>query len=139
MQDFYSEEDAQKKVLTSKVSDNVLLNIVNMVNYEEVTLSMTLFCNGIVIGGDVISGKEYFSTMADLTKDKSQQISELYQEVGATFYNEMDEAKDQIPLNYIHMKNVVLHNGGQLTPFNGGLIRLSIDEIDGHMIGRPTK
>ncbi|KAA5947433.1 hypothetical protein F1543_01715 [Enterobacter cloacae] len=139
MQDFYSEEDVQQKVLTSKVRDNVLLNIVNMVNYDEVTLSMILFCKGIVIGGDVISGKEYFSTMADLTKDKSQQISELYQEVGATFYNEMDEAKEQIPLNYIHMKNVVLHNGGQLTPFNGGLIRLSIDEIDGHIIGRPTK
>lgn len=139
MQDFYSEEDNQQKVLTSKVRDNVLLNIVNMVNYEEVTLSMILFCNGIVIGGDVISGKEYFSTMADLTKDKCQPISELYQEVGATFYNEMDEAKEQIPLNYIHMKNVVLHNGGQLTPFNGGLIRLSIDEIDGHIIGRPTK
>lgn len=139
MQDFYSEDDVQQKVLTSKVRDNVLLNIVNMVNYDEVTLGMTLFCNGIVIGGDVISGKEYFSTMADLTKDKSQQISELYQEVGATFYNETDEAKEQIPLNYIHMKNVVLHSGGQLTPFNGGLIRLSIDEIDGHIIGRPTK
>ncbi|HDC4621155.1 hypothetical protein [Enterobacter asburiae] len=139
MQDFYAEEDEKQRVLTSKVCDNVLLNIVNMVNYEEVNLGMTLFCKGIVIGGDVISGKEYFSTMADLTKDKSQQISELYQEVGATFYNEMDEAKDQIPLNYIHMKNVVLHDGGQLTPFNGGLIRLCIDEIDGHIIGRPTK
>lgn len=139
MQDFYEEENDRQEVLTSKIRDNVLLNIVNMVNYEKINLSMTLFCKGTVIGGDVISGKEYFASMVELTEQKSSDLSGLYQEVSGNFYTEMDQEKAQIPLNYIHMKNVVLNYGGRLTPLEGGFLRLSIDEIDGHIVGRLSK
>ena len=139
MQEFYSENDDRQEVVASKVRDNLILNIVNMVNYEKLNLGMTLFCKGLVIGGDVISGKEYLETMAELTKEKSSLLSKLYEDVGNAFYNELDEDKKHIPVNYIHMKNVVLYDAGQLNPLSGGLIRIRIDEIDGHIIGRPTK
>lgn len=139
MLDSATEGKGLEEVIASKVSDNVILNIVNMVNYGQVNLDMTLFCKGTVIAGDVISGKEYFTTMAESLSERSSQVSQFYTGVCNEFYEAKASDYDPIPLNYIHLKNVSVKGGNtSFAPFEGGLLRMRIDEIDGHMIGRAS-
>lgn len=134
MFEFTEDERNLQEVISSKVRDNVLLNIVHLVNTGEITLGITLFCKGTVIAGDVIPGNEYFSMMADECAEKSTVLEKLYTDVGKEFYSQ-----EEPPLNYIHLKNVMVKGAGaDFSPFNNGLLRMRIDEIDGHIVGRPS-
>lgn len=135
MLEFTTGDENVQEVITSKVRDNVILNIVHLVNVEAViNVDLTLFCKGLVIAGDVISGKEYCSSMAASLDGKSAHLQKLYIDIGEKFYSQ-----DEPPLNYIHLKNVVVKGADQnLTPFKNGLLRMRIDEIDAHMVGRPN-
>ncbi|TXU20367.1 hypothetical protein D4N02_25000 [Klebsiella pneumoniae] len=134
MLEIIEDESDAKEIISSKVRDNVILHIVNLVNNGEITLGITLFCKGTVIAGDVIPGSEYFSSMSESCAGKSSILQKLYTDIGCQFYG-----KDPHPLNYIHLKNVVVKGAGStLTPFEGGLLRMRIDEIDGHIVGRPS-
>lgn len=142
MLDFVASEDAQE-VIASKVRDNVILNLVNMVNIDSVSVGITIFCKGTIISGDVISGKEYFESMAEAvqsmhsTQSKKEELSALYLEISRDIYSVNAEQNTHIPLNYMHMKNVVVKGTNEsFTTFIGSMLRVRIDEIDGHMIGR---
>lgn len=128
------DEDVQE-VISSKFSDNLILNIVHLVNIEAITdVELTLFCKGSVIAGEVISGKEFFSSMAANFEGKSSLLQKLYSDVGEEFYN-----TDEPPINYIHLKNVSVKGTNEsFTKFNGGFLRMRIDEIDGHLFGSPS-
>ncbi|QGW17594.1 MULTISPECIES: hypothetical protein [Leclercia] len=135
MLEFNGNDREVQEVVASKVRDNVLLNIVHLTNLDEISVGLTLFCKGTVISGDVISGKEYFASMVENCKGEA--LKNLYSEIGKTFY-EMDPAKgNEPPLNYIHLKKVAVQGSdSEFTPFLGGLLRMRIDEIDGHLLGR---
>ncbi|MDG0003043.1 hypothetical protein [Klebsiella pneumoniae] len=49
MLEIIEDESDAKEVISSKVRDNVILHIVNLVNNGEITLGITLFCKGTVI------------------------------------------------------------------------------------------
>lgn len=134
MLEFTVDAKEQQEVISSKVKDNVLMNIVHLVNINAIAdVDLTLFCKGSVIAGDVVSGEDFFSSMAAGLEGKSATLQKLYTDIREMFYS-----KDEHPLNYIHLKNVAVKNAdGTFTPFNGGLLRMRIDEIDAHMLGRP--
>ncbi|HEN4876796.1 TPA: hypothetical protein U6I29_004617, partial [Klebsiella pneumoniae] len=48
MLEIIEDESDAKEVISSKVRDNVILHIVNLVNNGEITLGITLFCKGTV-------------------------------------------------------------------------------------------
>ncbi|MEQ4450964.1 hypothetical protein ABNT06_05945 [Kosakonia sacchari] len=135
MHEFIRDDEDLQEVISSKVSDNLILNIVHLVNIEAITdIDLTLFCKGAIITGEVISGKEYFSSMSAKFEGKSSVLQKLYADVGEEFYS-----KDEPPVNYIHLKNVAVKDTNEsFTKINGGFLRMRIDEIDGHLFGSPS-
>lgn len=120
-----------------KTIDADLSFLVNIANNQNVWTGVTLFSKGFIITGIVISGKEYYNTVAD--SFAKNEIGNLYgdyfRKVAVEAYSN-DENNKLIPANFIHLKDVKISAGnGGLQPIKNGYLRLKLEEIDGHMIG----
>ncbi|EOX6878750.1 gas vesicle accessory protein GvpU [Enterobacter roggenkampii] len=128
----------KQEIIASKTSDNVILNMVELVNNNIVEISITLLVKGSWISGDLISGKEYFELLSNEINDERKVLKDLYKQISEEIYSKGDDENKVIPLNYLHMKNIsLLSDTGKISQVNGGFLRVNIQEIDGHMLGRP--
>lgn len=103
-------------------------------------VSITLFLSGVVVTGNLISGKQYYESIASDIKgsggESAEIIAKYFSEVGEAVYGLNDEA-DAPPTNFIHLNEVSLLKGdGNMFNFSNGLLRVKIEEIDGIIIGR---
>lgn len=128
----------KQEVISSKICDNVILNMVDLVNNNLVEVSLTLLVKGSWISGDLISGKEYFELLSKEINKERQILKDFYQQVGSEIYSKGNDENKVLPLNYLHMKNVsIISDSARVSPVDGGFLRIHIQEIDGHMLGRP--
>ncbi|GLR11010.1 gas vesicle protein [Mixta theicola] len=133
-----SEGGEVKNVVASKMRDMDLVYLTNIVNAVGGSFGITLFLKGTVISGLMISGKEYYSTLAEnlaLVGDVGENLAQHFSRVADDVYTPVSES-ESIPANFIHMKDVKIKSGtGEFDEMQNALLRLKIEEIDGHIVG----
>ncbi|EIV2907035.1 gas vesicle protein [Citrobacter braakii] len=138
-----SKDNEIDNVIATKMRDADLVFLAQIANNINFGMGVTLFCKGALITGTTISGKEYYESVATLFGPKSSEevsIADYFSNTAVNVYTEKKDTPDyEIPLNFIHLKNVAFISGnGQFIPYNGAFLRLKIEEIDGHIIGVAT-
>ncbi|URQ59501.1 gas vesicle protein [Pantoea alhagi] len=133
-----SEDREVKNVVASKMRDMDLVYLANIVNAVGGSFGITLFLKGTVISGLMISGKEYYSTLAEnlaQVGDIGENLAEHFARVADDVYTPVSES-ESIPANFIHMKDLRIKSGnGEFDEMHNALLRLKIEEIDGHIVG----
>lgn len=138
-----SKDNEIENVLARKMRDADLVFLAQIANNINFGMGITLFCKGTLITGTTISGKEYYESVAASFGPQSSgegSIADYFSKTAENVYTEKKDTPDyEIPLNFIHLKNVAFSSGnGQFIPYNGAFLRLKIEEIDGHIIGAAT-
>lgn len=133
-------ENEYSEVIAHKTCDNDLLFLVGIAN-KGISVGVTLLSKGLLISGNLMSGKEYYSSISESFKNNSTNselgsaISTYFLETGEAHYAITDENKE-IPLNFLHLKNFsVYRDNGSTIDFSGAFFRLKIEEVDGFFIG----
>lgn len=110
-----------------------------------VGLGVTLFVNGAVITGDLISSEAYFNQFADQYEsvfaqtdvaEESRKIADVYRVMAE---NAADEWKDgnSVPIGYLHLANARIFTPGRPPePDNGILWRGRITTVSGFSLGK---
>lgn len=133
-----SEDRTVKNVVASKMRDMDLVYLTNIVNAVGGSFGITLFLKGSVISGLMISGKEYYATLAERLAevgDVGENLAQHFLQVADDVYTHAAE-NESIPANFIHMKEVKIKSGsGEFSEMSDALLRLKIEEIDGHIVG----
>lgn len=133
-----SEDRAVKNVVASKMRDMDLVYLTNIVNAVGGSFGITLFLKGTIISGLMISGQEYYSTLAERLAqvgDVGENLAQHFLQVADDVYTNAAE-NESIPANFIHMKEVQVRAGsGEFSQMTDALLRLKIEEIDGHIVG----
>lgn len=132
-----------KQDIPQNITDSALLHLVNLANHE-ISIGVTLFLQGTVIYGDLMSGYEYCQQTASNIRSGGGDSGTEVRELTASFYDEL--AKDYktggdnvIPLNFLHLKNPAhLRGDGSRMAVNGGLFRVAIDKVSGFSVGKPS-
>lgn len=144
-----SEPNEEPSVVARKLSDFDLSVFANLVNHTEVGVGLTLLVGGTLISGTLISGKKYYAALQErfssyspdsygsVLKEHFSNCYEVYAPENITEGSDTADANQtEIPLNFIHLEDVSLQGGnGGFTAINGALLRLKIEEIDGHIFG----
>lgn len=134
-----SEDNMINEVLSRKVVDADLDFLVEIANKLGSFTGVTLFSKGLVITGVIISGKEYYESVANSFKpDREGNIGlgAYFRKVGANAYTDDEDEDKSFPSNFMHLKDVkILTGNGNFSPLNNAFLRLKIEEIDGHIIG----
>lgn len=133
-----SEDSAVKNVVASKMRDMDLVYLTNIVNAVGGSFGITLFLKGSIVSGLMISGQEYYATLAERLAqvgDVGENLAQHFLQVADDVYTNVAEI-ESIPANFIHMKDVQVRAGnGEFSAMNDALLRLKIEEIDGHIVG----
>ena len=129
-----------KSVFSMKLCDTDLLKFADNANKYNLGVGITLLCKGIVLSGITISGKEYYESVANSygsAKDDTYSFANYFLNAAKERYNFEDE--QDIPISFIHLRNVSMHSGnGVFKPLNGAYLRLKIEEIDGYIFGQSS-
>jgi hypothetical protein len=136
-------------------ADFVLQAIVALTNNTAIELGITLCVGGIVVSGQLTSGKRYFEGIASEALQASgpadqavvrQAISDYLGNFGKVIYGraeseeqlgiEGDEAIKRVP-GFIHLRDArFFHNSGQPMPANRGIWwRGRLSAVDGFSLG----
>ena len=131
--------------------DFLLRALVDLANKTGMEIGMTLSVGGVLVSGNLASGKTYFKEIAAETlqatgdaKDSgiNQSLSDYFANWGKLIYEQPenedqsnDEAMSQP--NYIHLRNAkFVHNSGKSMPSNRGIWwRGRLSAIDGFSLG----
>lgn len=129
-------------VISQTQKDNALCRLVYIAN-AGAGIGITLMVEGQVVYGDLMSGKDYCQAMHDcLTSANGPvEINELmangFKEMGEEYYS--TEHLNEIPLNYLHLRNVAYLKGdGGLLIVNGSPLRVAIEKVSAFAVGRPS-
>lgn len=137
-----SDEKEIQEVYSRTTRDSNLIFLVNTVNKFDFEMGITIFVKGSVITGQLISGLKYHRYIeASLASagTAGEALSGYFKQTAENLYtptkNENGEYND-IPCNYIHLNNVSIQTGnGGFNKMNNAYLRISLEEIDGHIIG----
>lgn len=133
-----SDEIEIGEVVAYKVKDEDLLFLNSIVNKFDYGIGVTLFSNGSVTTGTLISGKQYYSFVAERLKEAGsvgESLAQFFENKGATSYTS-DDPDFLYPNNFLHLENVhIRQDNGRMAALNNAMLRIKIEEIDGHMIG----
>lgn len=133
-----SQESKIQEVISHKARDNDLLYLVRMANIG-VSVGITLFTKGSIITGVLMSGKNYYETIGSKMADAGEygvQLAEYYTRNGKELYTPSDDPDKEIPLNFLHLKEIsVLNGAGNFIKIKDVCLRIKIEEIDGHYVG----
>jgi hypothetical protein len=109
----------------------LLRALITDVNKNKLSTPILINLYGVIISGDLISGKEYF----DLLKKNGTDLSDL-----ASVYSSIYDGKTVETENpqFIHLKNVTFHNTGfpNIVNKEQALWRGRIDSVDGYILGK---
>ncbi|HGA3039271.1 TPA: gas vesicle protein [Serratia marcescens] len=137
-----SDKKEIQEVYSHTQRDSNLTYLVTTVNRLDFEMGITLFVKGSVITGQLISGLKYHRYIENSLASAGvvgEALSGYFKQTAENLYaptkNENDEYND-IPCNFIHLNNVSIQNGnGGFNKINNAYLRISLDEIDGHIIG----
>ena len=105
-------------------------------------VSATFSISGLIVEGDVITVLEYLKIFEGLIRqgfgDSNQKVADYLAEVVEGLEQKNDKRPDDTPrqagVRSIHLKNVVIHQGGET--FLQDLWATSTANVDGFMWGR---
>ncbi|MFH4258541.1 hypothetical protein WAJ21_19150, partial [Acinetobacter baumannii] len=106
---------------------------------------ITIFTKCGVITGKIISGKKYYESIEKSYSTYQQGTNgaityQYFQDAKKNYTEEADWVDDEgasYPLNFMHLEDVSIMVGtGAWRGFSNGLLRIKIEEIDGHMLGK---
>ena len=107
-------------------SDRLLKELTKYVNETHYEINITIFVQGVVISGMLITEIEYIDTV-------SGQYIGLSEEVLDIFWSSRD---DSIKDDYIHLKNAIFHSAvSPITINNKVYWRGRLSSIDGFVVG----
>jgi len=129
-------------VISQTQKDNALSRLVYIAN-AGAGIGITLLVEGQVVYGDLMSGKDYCREMYEclISANGPKEVNELiaigFKEMGEEYYS--TEHLNEIPLNYLHLKNIAYLKGdGGTLIVNGSPLRVAIEKVSGFAVGRPS-
>ncbi|WMT13365.1 gas vesicle protein [Serratia fonticola] len=136
-----SDENIQEVYARTSIDANLFF-LVNTVNRFDFEMGVTILVKGIVITGLLISGQKYHREMAQgIAKAGTvgEALAGYFRDTAENMYapskNEEGEYNDT-PCNYIHLKDISMQGGGGgFNKLNNAFLRVSLEEVDGHIIG----
>ena len=133
-----NEDSELQEVLSFKVKDSDLSFLNGMVNKLDFGIGITLFVKGCVITGSLISGRKYYSIVSDNLKASGavgEALSAYFETKGMDGYTSADP-DFEYPNNFLHLENIKIRGGsGVIGSLSDAMLRVKIEEIDGHFIG----
>ncbi|MBJ9011226.1 type 1 periplasmic-binding domain-containing protein [Citrobacter koseri] len=133
-----SDELEINEVLACKVKDEDLTFLNMMVNRFDFSLGITLIVKGSVISGQLIAGKKYYELTAENLKavgSVGESLSQYFERKGTIGYTSTDP-DFAYPNNFLHLEKVFIRqDNGQMGALNNALLRVKIEEIEGHILG----
>lgn len=117
--------------------------LVKMANQNGVEMGITLQVGGVLVSGQLVSGKKYFEGFADdfsgamSDPEEAQGVRNAFAKFGSGYGKEEDESAPQFEPTFIHLKDArVFHPGGTAVPGNRGVWwRGRLSEVAGFVLG----
>lgn len=136
MSENQNEEKAPVPLVPNPNADWHLQSLVDIVNRNPISFSITLTIGGQFLTGTLIGGAVYFNEFADSfangwPSDDKESMRTIFQKRG-DFY------ADEVPtdnLRYIHLRNAQFVRNGNFEPVPGCLWRGKISAVDGFILG----
>lgn len=124
-------------------SDWFLQLLVKMVNQSTISIGITLQVGGILVTGDLISGKAYFDGFGEDLSGPFKQFPDTAESIKETFakcgevYRVEDPGKEPPP-EFIHLKNAqfFIPAARPIPTDNGVWWRGRVTEVAGFVLGR---
>ena len=136
-----SDQEELNQVVAFKVKDEDLMFLNTMVNRFDLGMGITILTQGNIISGQLISGKKYYGLTAEKMKaagPAGEALAQYYENKGATGYTSKDPDFDY-PNNFLHLEDVKIQQGsGHMGAFNNALLRVKIEETEGHILGNAS-
>lgn len=133
-----NEDFELQEVLSFKVKDSDLSFLNGIVNKADFGIGITLFVKGCVITGSLISGRKYYRIVSDNLKSSGvvgESLSAYFEVKGRDGYTSPDP-DFEYPNNFLHLENIkILGGSGVIRSLSDAMLRVKIEEIDGHFIG----
>ncbi len=130
--------EGMKEVITHSMRDDALCHLVECANIGA-GVDITVITGGQMITGTLVSGDEYSRTTASAIR--SMQADDVLKNAIAKFFDDLaldyrKEEGHQIPLNYLHLKNPAYYTSGKWQLFEGSIVRIHIEKVNGFTLGR---
>ena len=120
------------------MSDVLFESLVSMAN-NGISCNVTVFTNGQMISGVLISNIEFLETVANKTigdgnNVNNNEFSKLFSEPARLVKEDGLKLADD---GYYYLKNVSTSTNGSLISINGVCMKLKIDSVVGWYLGTP--
>jgi hypothetical protein len=137
---------SEEKSLISLDSDFLLMTLVHLVNVSSLKMGITLFIQGTVVSGVLISKKLYFEGVSNQLKTMGLFPTDVGDDAIDTLINSLqpptnssdilEAEKLPIKAEFIHLENVRIQYGNSSTLFNQKVFwRGRLSRIDGFFLG----
>lgn len=129
----------KKELVNLNDKDWLLQTLITTINrIDGYNLPITLTTHGFLISGEIISGREYFNSMAEKFIGEGNAIRQFFEGVAESRYSKSDKDDDD-PKNtvFIHLRDARFYVPGQRgIPNNEGVFwRGKLSEISGFSFG----
>lgn len=133
--------NAMQNVISNKILDADLIFFAEAANKHGVSVGVTLFSNGAVITGTIISGKEYYErlvkSLGPYVEGSKLAIVADYLKGAKKEYEALSKASDDY--NYLHLEKIsIISLGDKVSRVNNALLRINIGEVEGYILGNPN-
>lgn len=124
--------------------DWYLQRLVGIANTSNVQFGITLFVEGIVVSGQLVSGKRYFEVFAEEfsaaypgSADEKEDIRRAFASHASIYDNGDDTQQSSTPPQFIHLiESRCFSPGGQPLPGNRGVLwRGKVNAVSGFTLG----
>ena len=129
-----------------KHHDHLLETFVMYANYNIFEVGITLFVNGLIVTGSLISGKKYYEGLTEQIGTFNDNLAGLLMEQANEIYKTYDAAETDIEADYsqlgfIHLEDakVMSTDGNCLPTDEGAFWRGKLSSIDGFILGTVKK
>ena len=123
--------------------DWFLQKLVALANGQGLEFGVTLYVNGQIISGTLISGKQYFETFGDLFSDawpyENKEVIKDGFLANAEIYKKQNHDDPTPPSQYVHLKDtrIITANGNLPSSGNAGVLwRGKINSASGFNLGK---
>ncbi|MGC0151184.1 gas vesicle accessory protein GvpU [Chromobacterium vaccinii] len=132
--------EAQKETppLSERQTDWYLQTLVRLVNANPIEFGITLFVDGLIVSGFLISGSKYFEGLAEqIAKASGQELADAFTASPKEVYSASNDEEGQPDLpGFIHLREARVFLPGQKPiPADGTLWRGKLVSISGFNFG----
>lgn len=121
---------------------NFLLSLVDSAG-DGTNMGITLYIQGAIVEGTLISRKEYIqyfrNTILDTVKinfsDSKQETTNKFQEFTQKYFDELEKADDVGIPSFVHLKDVSSSQIANGATSNGSYLRIKYEAVDGFILG----